>query len=394
MAAATTMTVGMAGVATPTTGTRTCSSYGQFGGVGGRGELRGGVGKAGSGDAKMAEWARLGDFFSKLTSGDYKSLYEEVSKTPKKTGGGVVAKDLDAEQRACSPSPCPSTNPIGPVALVRIVSTGSTSTTTSIASVETKSTVPSPPSSISSLPSKASASCMDCSSDDDEDEEPTRGRTRTRSTASRFRRPPQPITYTAEFPEGSYSSYKPFPARFEEEDKATMGGKFTFKMMLHELYEDVDGFRRMIEKVLEESKAQFRPLAKKATRGSKYAEEVKGWKGEGEMRSWTVSDVEGAGQMEDVRKSVAERAAKKRKVRLGSALAVPREPAHESDKDELYVLKNQLDPAFTEGGVGSERRVSSGAVAEQIAEAACRILDEKGPYAVVVQPRTKRLLSR
>ena len=54
------------------------------------------------GSAKEAEWARLGDFLSRLASGDHKSLYEEVLKTPKKSPDSTRVERLQPSSPSTS----------------------------------------------------------------------------------------------------------------------------------------------------------------------------------------------------------------------------------------------------------------------------------------------------
>ncbi|KAI0825793.1 hypothetical protein BC629DRAFT_25748 [Irpex lacteus] len=363
-------------------------------------------------NAKAAEFARLGDFFARLVSGDHKSLYEEVSRTPRKKPNVTRSQRLQPE----SPSPSkPSKEsilciprPLDPIPLIRTVSSESTTSisTTCTASTGSSSTdayLSSPPSSVSSFPTSPRCDDVACSdSSDEEDEEPTRGRTRTRSTAGRFRKlRPQPLTYTAQFPGGSFSSYMPY-ADSAVKDKDSMGGKFTFKMMLHELYEDVDEFRAMVEKVLEESKKKYRPLEKVNTNAAHGKEGASGksrvdeMKNEdGKTRDRAISNLEGKGQMEMVR-NVVERAKKKRRIRTGEQ-AVPQEtergPVDDSESQSQkityrkYILRERVSSAAsTEGAANVEQRVPRDGVRH-------KVLDEQGPHAVSIRPRMKRRLS-
>lgn len=366
-------------------------------------------------NAKAAELARLGDFFARLVSGDHKSLYEEVSRTPRKSPNVTRSQRLQSE----SPSPCKPVKestlgqlqPLDPIPLIRTVSSESTTSvgttfTTSTGSSETDAYLSSPPSSISSFPTSPCCDDVACSdSSDEEDSEPTRGRTRTRTTAGRFRKSRlQPLTYTAQFPGGSFSSYMPYSDSAVKEGDS-MGGKFTFKMMLHELYEDVDEFRAMVEKVLEESKEKYRPLEKAKTdaaqgeEGASRKSRVDEMKNEdGKTRDRAISNLEGKGQMEMVR-NVVERAKKKRRIRTGEQ-AVPQETERgpvdgsESQSQKItyrkYILRERVSSAVsTEGAANVEQRVPRDG-ADVVRH---KVLDEQGPYAVSIRPRMKRRLS-
>lgn len=276
------------------------------------------------GSAKEAEWARLGNFFSRLASGDHKSLYEEVLKTPKKSPDSTRVERFQSSSSSTSrPVKVPivdaASKPLELIPLTRSVSSGSTSSVASTSSSdgdvsEEGSSTSSPPSSVSSLP------CSDLREDAfetgdearEECDEHVRGRMRARASAGRFAKPrPQVFARPA--------------ATAEEEDKEKMQRNFTFKMMLHELYEDLDEFTEMVARVLVDSKEKYRPLdmgregvlcsdhgLSKKTRVGKVMEED----GYAKLRDRTTSNLEGKGQMEMVQ-SVIERAKKKRRVKMG-----------------------------------------------------------------------------
>jgi hypothetical protein len=357
-----------------------------------------GTGRAENGCVKAAELARLGDFFSRLASGDHKSLYNEVTRKPKE-----VATEITKELRR-SPSPvrlttAKPTASLEPIALTRTVSAESTSTTaTSVTTSDSGDSVLSPRSSISSLPSpkectKACGSCLDIddssnsnSSEEDERERP-RGRARTRDTANKFKRIASPNTYTVRFPGGTFDSYRSLPDRFvKEEAEASKGGRFTFKLMLHDLYEDVNEFRRMVETVLEDSKAKFQPLDMEPARRRRRSDSE---------RNRTMSDAEAIGEIENVRRGVAERVVKKRRTRFGTTSELGDNiGGHSQDvvhQDQPYVPSEGVFLAMSsENAADYGQRVLVGDPGDSVT---CEVLNNQDQCALVFRPRMKRRLS-
>ncbi|KAI0339435.1 hypothetical protein BDW22DRAFT_1486891 [Trametopsis cervina] len=281
-------------------------------------------------DEKEAEWARLQDFFSRLASGDHKSLYEEVSRTPRedKAKEDVARKGEMEGARPLSfaPQARPSATPI-------------MATTTPATKQDIRCSASSSSNGASSL--SGQESCEDLASDEDQEDAPSRGRARSRANAGRFRSRPQrmplvdpptppkprPMAYTARFPGGSFASYTD---RMATKERMNGAGGFTFKAMLHELYDDVDTFTKMIERVLKESRTRFRSLDGDGQKG----------KGKGaaktgdDARDESTGNVEGHAGTEQVRRSVAERVAKKRRVWLGSVFPSQEQGAATSQKIE------------------------------------------------------------
>ncbi|KAI0083953.1 hypothetical protein BDY19DRAFT_605006 [Irpex rosettiformis] len=369
--------------------------------------------KISPGSAKAAEWARLGDFFSKLASGDHKSLYGEVPKTPRKN------PNISRVERFQSQSPSPARPAqvdivdipklLESIPLTRSISSESANSASTMSNEtgtsETDSLDLSPRTSISSLPT--SASCVDSTfpkTADDECDKAVRGRTSTRTSMGRFSKPrSQSLTVCVD----PSTSYEPFidPVAKEEKEKEVMGGEFTFKMMVHELYDDLDEFRDMVKRVLEDSKEKFRPLEKEkedlahsAAEGKSLASRLK--EVDSKSRNRALSTLEGKGQMEMVQ-NVVERAVKKRRVRT-EGFVVPSEDTRANPNAKIQsrpvesttcLLSRRILPTvYSEGAGNSERSVPNGGVTGQ-AEAASRKVLEEELHITAVRSRGKRRLS-
>lgn len=232
------------------------------------------------GEEKAAELARLEDFFGKLARGEHMSLCEQLKGRGNRESGSSQISAASAGSMGSSTE-------------------GSTS---SLSAMSTAAT--SPASRISPLPDStrddgtATAQMTD---------EPTRGRTQTRTKAA--------LIYTAQYPGGSFSSWQqqsqPVAAEQKGQEKRERekghSSRFTFKMMLHELYEDIGSFKKMVKNVLEESKMQFRPLGRSSGHeGKKQPEKSDGMMPCADPEALEDRQVSGGSQ----------RAAKKRRVRL------------------------------------------------------------------------------
>lgn len=363
------------------------------------------------GSAKEAEWARLGDFFSRLASGDHKSLYEEVLRSPRKNPDiSRVEKVQSTSKSPSRPVEVPIVDALKPLELIpltRCVSSGSTSSVASTSSDgdtnDGDSSTSSPPSSISSLPSpdlREDATLFETGDEAREEcYEPTRGRMRIRTSAGRFAKPrPQALAHPT--------------ATIEEEDKEKTQRNFTFKMMLHELYENLDEFTEMVARVLEDSKEKYRPLdmeregvlcpghgTSKKTRVGRVMEEDMYVK----LRDRTTSNLEGKGQMEMVQ-SVIERATMKRRVKMGGVAVAQylddiKNSLEEGTQREVIAAtcafeRHTLSTVFAEESDDSEGGVPDDVATGRNTDECCKTrVDEQGLHAPVVRSRTKRRLS-